>query len=354
MNVLMIGINHKTAPIEIRERLYLKEVERGILLSELKSDPSIVEAIVLSTCNRTEVYVNTVIENSAGFLIDALLKLKNLPHDSEFRQHLYTYSGQEAIGHLLRVASGLDSLVLGEKQILGQVKSAIELSRRKNMMGKYFNILSDVAVRAGKKAQNETEIGFGGASVSWAAVATAQKELGTLKDKSVLIIGAGKMGNLAASHVKNKGTGHIYVINRSKQKADVLAEKFGGTAVSFWEIKEVLSSVDICICSAGAPHYLVEKELVEQVMSARADKKLVCVDISIPRNIDPAVASLHNVSLITIDDLDVVVEKNIEKRHLAIDQVEHIIARKIEEFYSKIHRNRAVEEFGFRTFVGIK
>jgi glutamyl-tRNA reductase len=347
MRLTVIGLSHKTASIEIRERFFFKEEEREILLNELKGDPCVMEALILSTCNRTEIYAHTLSSGVSDSLIDRLFQIKKIPQDTRLTNHFYFYEGREAMEHLLRVSSGLDSIVLGEQQILGQVKSAVEFSRRKGMLGKYFNILMDTAVRTGKKAQNETPISSGGASVSWAAVAAAQKELGTLRDKSVLIIGAGKMGGIAAGYLQNKGTGHIYLMNRSREKAQLLAREFAGTAVSFLDLEDVLGRVDVCICSAGAPHYLLEKDLVEKVVSVRQGRRLVCVDISIPRNIDPRVEDIDGVSLITIDDLGRVVARNVEKRHAAISQVEAIIAKKIAEFNTKITKNKAVESTGF-------
>ena len=349
MNIFTIGISHKTAPIDIREKFYLTEAERELLISILRSEPSVAEVLILSTCNRTEIYANVILQDALESILRLLFKIKKLSFTDNLKKYFYRYNGQAAVEHLLRVSAGLDSIVLGEKQILGQVKRAIEFSRERNMMGKSFNVLADLAVRTGKKAQSETQIGFGGVSVSWSAVTVAQKRLGTLQEKSVLIIGAGKMGHLAASHLKNKKIGHLYVMNRSIEKAEDLADKFGGTPVSFWDIKNILQEVDVCICSVGAPHYIVEKDYVESAMAGRQDKELLCIDISIPRNIDPEVSSISGVSLITIDDLGNVVAENMEKRYSALSQVESIIAGKIEEYNRKISKIKAYEETGFFT-----
>ena len=346
MNIFVSGISHKTAPIDIREKFYLNETERKLLLSTLRSDPAVVEAIVLSTCNRTEIYANVLSEHASAILLKALFKIKNIPFTSSLEKYFYELYEEDAIRHFLRVCAGLESIVFGERQVLGQVKSAVELSRMRGMLGKYFNVLSGLAIRTGKKAQNESQISYGGVSISWAAVTMAKRMLGSFRNKSFLIIGAGKMGHLAAGHLKNRGAGHIYVMNRSKEKAELLAEKFGGTPVSFWDIKEILSEVDVCFCSAGAPHYLIEKDLLEKVMSTRQERKLLCVDISIPRNIEPSVSSLNNVSLITIDDLGDVVAQNMEKRYSALSQVENIIQGKIEQFKSKVSRIQACEQSG--------
>lgn len=349
MYLTAIGISHKTALIDIREKFYLDEIRRRLLLSELKSDPAVIEAIVLSTCNRTEIYAHTIVPDARGILLQALFKAKSIPFSpfpSEQTSHFYERKDSEAVCHLLRVASGLESVVLGENQILGQVKAAIDLAREEGMLSHAFNILAAAAIRTGKKAQHETAIGRGGVSVSWAAVTTAQRLLVTLKGREVLIIGAGKMAGLAANHFQNKETGQIYVMNRSQDNADALVEKFGGTRVSFWDMKEVLRRVDVCICSAGAPHYLVEKDVVEKAMASRPGKRLVCVDISIPRNIEPAVAQVPLVSLITVDDLGDIVTETVQRRCGAISRVDSIIHQKTEEFYCKIARNRAVEASG--------
>ncbi len=345
MNMLMIGVNHKTAPIEVREKFYLKAVERELLLSDLKNNPSVVEALVISTCNRTEIYAH-MIESNPEALLQIFFKIKNLPLEDSLKTYFYIYSNENAVNHLLRVASGLDSLILGEKQILGQIKEAAELSRKKGMMSKQFNILTNMAVRAGKKARSETSIDCGGSSISWAAVVTAQDALGTLEGKSVLIIGAGKMGHLAVSHLKEKGASQIYVTNRTHENAIALAEEFGGTAVSFWDLKEVLSTVDVCICSASAPHYIIEKDLIQEIMAQRGNRKLVLIDISMPRNINPAISGIENVSLMAIDDLSKVVEDNVRKRQAAVEAVEKIIERKICEFSQKLVKNHQVELSG--------
>ena|SRR3989338_7063279 len=346
MNIVMVGISHKTAPIDIRERFYLTETERELLLSTCRSDPSIAEVLVLSTCNRTEIYAHALDGGDASALLSHLFSLKKLKPTSEFNRFFYIYKDTEAVNQLFHVASGLDSIVLGEKQILGQLKSAVELSRRRGALGKCFNVLAGIAIRTGKKAQSETQISSGGASISWAAVTMAHRRLGTFQDKSFLIIGAGKMGYLAANQLCNRGAGQIYVMNRSLENARALADKFGGIPVSFWDIKEVLQKVDVCICSVGAPHYILEKETLEKIMPIRRKTGLLCVDISIPRNIEPSVTEVENVSLITIDDLGDVVAENMEKRYSALNQVEAIIAQKIVQYNRKISKIRTHEETG--------
>ena len=346
MHITAIGISHKTAPIDIREKFYLDETRRRLLLSELKNNPAVVEAIVLSTCNRTEIYAHTIVPDAEGILLQTLFKVKSIPFSEELVKYFYACKDRDAVSHLLRVASGLESVVLGENQVLGQVKTAVDSAREEGMLGKTFNILSAAAIRTGKKARHETAVGSGGVSVSWAAVNAAQRLAGTLKGRSVLIIGAGKMANLAANQLANKALGELYIMNRSQDNAEGLAEKFGGVSVSFWDMKEILSRVDVCICSSAAPHYLVEKDVVQKIMAGRPRKPLVCVDIAIPRNIDPAVGQVAGVSLITVDDLGDIVAETVERRSGALSQIDGIINQKVDEFYGKIARSGEVKAAG--------
>jgi glutamyl-tRNA reductase len=335
----IIGISHKTAPIEIREKFYLNTTQQDLLLSELKSNPAVSEAFVLSTCNRTEVYIKRVDQSSSmDFVIPLLARIKKLSLDADYTKYLYAYSDAEAVEHLMRVATGLDSLVLGEKQILGQVKTSIERARALTMLSKYFNLLTNSAIRAGKKAQSETDISCGGSSVSWAAINMAEQVLGTLQDKSILIIGAGKMGELALAQIHDKGASKIYLMNRTGEKAEALAQKFSGIPVSFMDTKEVLADADICICSAGAPHYILDKNMLVPIMAQREGRQLLLMDISMPRNIDPLTGTIPGVTLFTIDDLDKVVGENMRKRRAAVSQVETIIMQKITEFHQKLKK----------------
>ena len=344
----VIGINHTTAPIEIREKFYLNPLQQDLLLSELKANAGVAEAFVLSTCNRIEVYLKSVDElSSMDFVISLICKIKKMNPDGSYHQHFYTYSGMDAVEHLIRVSTGVDSLVLGEKQILGQVKSAVERARSLAMLSKYFNILTNIAIRAGKKSQTETDISCGGSSVSWAAINMAEENLQTLEEKSILVIGAGKMGELALAQLHTKGAGKIYLMNRTGEKAEALAQKFSGIPVSFMDIKDTLIDVDICICSAGAPHYILDKGMVEAVMAKRDHRKILFMDISMPRNIDPQTATVPGVTLFTIDDLDKVVGENMKRRRAAVSQVEAIIRQKTVEFQEKWDRvkNRSDSDF---------
>jgi len=344
MKILAVGINHKTSPIETREKFFLAPLERELLLSEFKNYPSVISTIILSTCNRCEIYVNVDDDCQPQEILSKLFLLKHQPQTPEFNKLFYVLEGQKAVEHLLRVACGLDSLILGEKQIIGQIKEAIELSRQNLMMDKTFNILTNFVLETGKKARRETQIDFGGSSVSWASVCMAQDILGSLQDKTVLILGSGKMGRLAVEQLKNKGVKKIYIMNRTMEKAQELAGQNGGIAVPFWEMPDILPQVDVCICSSSCPHYLIDRDLVEKTMQVKNGQKLVFIDISMPRNIDPKVAEVKDVCLVTVDDLDRVVQDNIQKRLGAAEQVERIVSNKVQEYHNVINKIHLIEQ----------
>jgi glutamyl-tRNA reductase len=343
MKILVVGINHKTSTIESREKFFLTTTERELLLSAFKNEPSVFASIILSTCNRCEIYASVGDDFQPHEILKKLFSLKHQSQTHDLQKLFYVLEGREALLHLLRVACGLDSLILGEKQILGQIKEAVLLSRQNAMMDRTFNILTNVVLETAKKARRETRIDFGGSSVSWASVMMAQNVLGSLDGKTVLILGSGKMGGLAVKQLLNKGVKKIYIMSRTVEKAQELAKDRGGTAVPFWEMKEILPQVDVCICSASCTHYLIDRDLIENTMQARNGQKLVCIDISVPRNIDPRVAEVPDVFLVTVDDLDRVVQDNIQKRLSAAQQVEEIILNKVHEFYQVMDKIRLIE-----------
>ena len=338
--MFIVGLSHKTAPIGVREKFYLNPLQQDLLLSELKNHPLITESFVLSTCNRIEVYLNrTGSSVKSSFVISLIAKIKKINLDFDVTPYIYTYEKAQALDHLLRVACGLESLVLGEKQILGQVKHSVERARQSGTLSRYFNILTNLAVRAGKKVRHETLIGHGGSSISWAAIEMAEKVAGNLRDKSVLVIGVGKMGEIALNHLHDLGVKKIFLMNRTGEKAENLATRYNGAAASFWNIKEILSEVDVCFCAVGAPHYVLDKEKIAGIMEIRHGRKLVLIDISMPRNIDPEVKTLgKEVHLSSIDDLHEVVDNSMKTRESALEEVEGIIHQKISEFNDKISK----------------
>lgn len=335
----MVGVSHKTAPIDIRENFFLNPTRQDLLLAELKSNPKVVEAFVLCTCNRTEIYAHLIDGPiSSEFFIDILSKVKKTKLPLNSNKYFYKHCSEEAIRHLFKVVSGLDSLVLGEKQILGQVKDSVLRAKESGIFSKYFNILSNLALRTGKKAHTETDISYGGLSVSWAAIVKAEQLLGDLNTREVLMIGAGKMSKLAVGQISNKGFKRLYLMNRTPEHAKQLAERFMGEVVSFCDIKETLARVDLLLCSSSAPHYILDPETVKKVMAARKNRELILIDISMPRNIDPKVADIPNVQLFHIDDLDSVVNETLVRRESSVKAVEKIIDDKIQNYYSRLKR----------------
>jgi len=337
MPFLLAGVNHKSCPLDIREKFFLQPAEKDTLLAELKSDPRVLAAIILSTCNRTEIYLDLIDADPSGVL-NTFFRIKHIPSYQGMEQYFYTLHDEDAVRHLFRVVSGMDSLILGEKQILGQVKGTVACSQEKRMMNRAFNLLSNMAIETGKKVRRETSIDFGGSSVSWAAVVKAEEILGTLEGKNVLLMGSGKMGALASQQLQNKKLANIFVMNRTQEKAEELAAQCGGTAVSFWQIRDVFESIDVCICSTGAPHYLADRSLVEEVMALRPERPMAIIDIAVPRNIDPQVAGVEGVSLLTVDELAQTLEDTMNKRKNAVELAERIIAAKVAEFYKALDK----------------
>ncbi len=342
MKILALGINHKTSPIAMREKFCLTTVEKELLIAQLKNEPSVISAIILSTCNRCEIYVNVVDDCHESVVLNHLFNIKHLSQDANLLNMFYCKEGTDAVDHFLQVACGLDSLILGEKQILGQIKDAVNLSREKGMMDRVLNILTNFVLETGKKARQDTQIDFGGVSVSAAAVSTAQKLLGSLEDKSILVVGSGKMGCMALNYLHQRKAKHIYLMNRTPEKAAAVAAEVKAEFVPFWNMKEVLTQVDVCICSSGAPHYVITKDLVANVVSERKNP-LMLIDISMPRNIEPTVADVDGVTLISLDDLDKMIEKTIQKRQDAVADVEALVIRKREEFYKAILKGGSYE-----------
>lgn len=340
MTFLSFGLNHKTASIDIRERFYLSTTEQDLFLSELRQVPGVLGAMVVSTCNRTEAYIHASQEVNVRDIYHVLLSLKDEADTGQYPSVFYTLRGDSALEHYMKVACGVDSLVLGEQQVLGQVKEAVERSRKRQMMTSYLNIISSVAIRCGKLARSTTDIGYGGTSVSWAAVNLAQNHLGSLSEATVLVLGTGQMGEVAVRHLHNRSVKNLLVMNRTRERGVAVAEKYGAKAMSFLQLQEALKQVDVVICAVGAPHYVLDCEILSEVISARAGRPLLLVDISMPRNVDPEVASFPGVSLFSIDDLDSAVVESMEKRQAALPDVCQLIDRKMTEFYHKLKRDK--------------
>ena len=315
MNIIVVGLSHKTAPIEIRERLALPESRQGEALSRLCSYPGIREGILLSTCNRVEVYA-VVEQLESGyarvqeFLADTHLSLSS----EQLTPHLYWYADDHAIGHLFRVAASLDSMIVGESQILGQLKDAFEVALAHKRSGVILNKVVKKAISVAKRVRTETKIAETAVSVSYAAVELAKKIFSNLGEKTVLLVGAGEMGKLAARHLIANGVQRVMITTRDSHSAIDLAKRFNGVPIPFDEFRSELAAADIVLCSTGASHYLIRTEDIQKAVRQRMNRPIFLIDISVPRNIEPSVKDVDNAFLFDIDDLEMRVEQNREER----------------------------------------
>ncbi|RDU36285.1 glutamyl-tRNA reductase [Neobacillus piezotolerans] len=332
MHILVAGINYKTAPVEIRERLTFKQDELREAARTLKGKKAILENVILSTCNRTEIYAVVDQVHTGRYYIKEFLSEWFGLEQSEFSPFLFIYEGDGAIEHLFNVACGLNSMILGETQILGQVRSSFFLSQEEEATGTVFNHLFKQAITVAKRGHAETEIGANAVSVSYAAVELAKKIFGSLEDKHVLIFGAGKMGELAAQNLHGNGVGSVTVINRTFEKAQQLAGRFGGRAKLLSELQCSLVEADIVISSTGSDNFVITKETMEQVEKLRKGKPLFMVDIAVPRDLDPRISDLQNVFLYDIDDLEGIVESNLQERKKAAAVIMMMIEKEIVDF----------------------
>jgi glutamyl-tRNA reductase len=332
VHVVVIGINYKTAPVEIREKLTFGEPELADAMKRLQQQKSILENVIVSTCNRTEIYAVVDQLHTGRYYIKAFLADWFHIDIDMLAPYLNVLENEAAVEHLFRVASGLDSMILGETQILGQVKTSYLLAQEAGTVGTIFNHLFKQAVTFAKRAHSETEIGANAVSVSYAAVELAKKIFGNLSSKHVLIIGAGKMGELAAQNLYGSGVKKVTVVNRTLEKAEQLAKKFAGTAKSLCELSCALLEADIVISSTGAKDYIITKEMMAPVERMRKGRPLFMVDIAVPRDLDPAIAELESIFLYDIDDLEGIVQANLAEREKAARQIENMIGTELVAF----------------------
>jgi len=332
MHTIVVGLNYKTAPVEIREKLSFIESELPQAMEALQKQKSILENVIVSTCNRTEIYaVVDQLHTGRHFVKQFLANWFDLPVET-FSSYLKIRKEDEAVEHLFKVTAGIDSMVLGETQILGQVKKSFLSGQEIGTTGTVYNQLFKQAVIFAKRAHNETAIGENAVSVSYAAVELAKKIFGSLQRKHVAILGAGKMGELAIENLYGSGVGKVTVINRTFEKAESLAAKFHGEAKSMKELQCSLLEADILITSTGATDYVIDYELMQFVERLRKGKPLFMVDIAVPRDIDPRVGDLPNVFLYDIDDLQGIVEANLAERERAAADITNMIGEEVVQF----------------------
>jgi len=336
MKLLVTGVSHKTAPVEIRESLAFPDPALPEALQSLKSGGEISEACILSTCNRVEITVTTEDAADPQSLVDRFLQQSRRVAPAAIDPYLYRHQGQHAIHHLFRVASSLDSMVVGEPQILGQLKNAYAVAKAQGMLCGWLEGLLTRAFSVAKRVRSETGVGQMAVSVSYAAVELARKIFGSLDNRTVMIVGAGKMSELAARHLRRSGAAHVFVTNRTAERAAEMARLFQGTPVEYSRFLTMLPEVDILIASSGAPHYILHKEEMRRVIGARRNRPMFLIDIAVPRNIEPAIHDLDNVFLYDIDDLQEVVNANLRERLKEAGRAEQIVAQEVERMMAHL------------------
>jgi glutamyl-tRNA reductase len=338
MQLAIVGVSHKTAPVEVRERLAFNTDVLRSALAALVGRQDVREAMILSTCNRVEVMAESPDDR---MIREFLCDFHQITHDS-VSKHLYTLKNAEAIRHVFRVAASLDSMMVGEPQILGQVKEAYRIATDAGTVGMHLNALMNRAFAVAKKVRNETGISQSAVSISFAAVELARKIFGDLTGKTVMIIGASKMGELAAKHLKRNGVSSVLVTNRTFEHAVELAKVFEGAAVPFEHFTDHMVGADIVISSTGAPHFIISRTLAEQVIHRRKNKPVFFIDIAVPRDIDPAVNEIDNAFLYDIDDLQQVIDANLKERMKEASRAEQIVDSEVAAFCLKIRSREVV------------
>ena len=333
MHIVIVGLSHKTAPVEIRERLAFAPTAMERPLQQLLALPPVAEGLIVSTCNRVELCAATKEPEAAMTALRRFLATYHEVDLDEIDDHLYDYQGEDAIRHLFRVASSLDSMVLGEPQILGQIKTAYGYAAEFKTAGLILNRFLHKAFSVAKRVRTETAIASNAVSVSFAAVELARKIFDRLDDKTVMIIGAGEMCELAARHFVTNGVSKVLVTNRTFERAEKLAAEFQGKAVPFEYFVEHLTEADIVLTSTGAPNFILGQRQMEEALKRRKNRPMFLIDIAVPRDIDPKINDLDNAYLYDVDDLQGVVQANLKERKKEAGKAEAIVEQEIGQFY---------------------
>jgi glutamyl-tRNA reductase len=330
MRLCVVGLSHRTAPVEVRERVAFSEEALPQALKQAVTLPGVGEAMIVSTCNRVELYAGVEIPDAAEALGRFLIEQRALADG--LRAHLYNHDGEAALLHLFRVASSLDSMVLGEPQILGQVKEAFALANGEGTVGPLLGKALPRAFAVAKRVRSETDIARSSASIASAAVDLAQQIFGKLDGKQVLVVGAGKMGALSARHLQASGIKDLIVVNRTRARADALAAQLGGMSAPWEDLDALLARVDIVLCSTGASQPIITRARVEKVKKARRGRWLFFIDIAVPRDVETSVGQLDNVYLYDVDALEEVVARNRAGRAKEADQAESMVREEVRRF----------------------
>ena len=331
MNLLLVGVSHRTAPVELREKLDFSSGDVGAAVQELATRASVPECVVLSTCNRSETYVASGDPHqTTNDVIDFLSEFHGVPRDV-FLPHLFTLEGRDAVAHLFRVAGGLDSVVVGEPQILGQVKDAFHAATERRCTGPLLGRLFASSFAVGKRVRTETAIGAGAVSVSYEAVSIARKIFERLEGRRVLVVGAGDISSLTAQHLRTQGVGEILITSRTAAHADALADSVQGRSVPWNTLATALASADIVITATGAQRPIITRAQVESVIGRRRDP-LYIIDIAVPRDVEASVGDIEQVFLYNIDDLQKFVQKNLSDRTAEVERAEGIVSDEVARF----------------------
>jgi glutamyl-tRNA reductase len=336
MKLLLTGLNHRTAPVEVRERIAFEEHALPAALASLRRCPGLLEGMILSTCNRVEIAATVDDNTDAEGAVETFLAESRAVERAWVVPYLYRFDGSDAIRHLFRVASSLDSMVVGEPQILGQLKSAYALAKEHGALSGFLDLVMTRAFNVAKRVRSETDIGESAVSISYAAVELAREIFGSLSGKRVLVIGAGKMAESALRHFRRAGVSEILIANRTRERAQPLADEFNGRVIEYASFFDSLPDVDILLTSSGAPHYIVTREQMRSVIGRRRNRPMFLIDIAVPRNIEPDVNKLDNVFLYDIDDLDKTVQSNIEGRNETAVEAEAIVREEVERMMQRL------------------
>ncbi len=334
MSIVLVGINHKSAPVEVRERLAFTEDACATALRTLVDGEVVREGLIVSTCNRVEILTETASErvNETIERVNQFLGASDTLPRSFFQEYLYQHTDDQAVRHLFRVTSSLDSMVVGEPQVLGQVRRAYSIALEAGTAGRILNRLVHHAFRVAKRVRTETGIGANAVSISYMAVELGKKIFDSLAGRTALLIGAGEMAELSARHLVNAGVTRMLLANRTEGRAERLAKELGGEPVSFAELSDYLAEADIVICSTAADQYVITEQMAREALSKRRNRPSFFIDISVPRNIDPAVGKIANVFVFDIDDLESVISSNIREREREAERAELIVESEIMQF----------------------
>jgi glutamyl-tRNA reductase len=334
MSLVLVGVNHHSAPVEVRERLAFTEDACSNGLRTLVDGEVVREGLIVSTCNRVEVLTETANErlNETIERVNQFLSGSDTLPRSFFAAHLYQHTDDEAIRHLFRVTSSLDSMVIGEPQVLGQVRRAYSIALEAGTAGRILNRLIHHAFRVAKRVRSETGIGANAVSISYMAVELGKKIFDTLQGRTALLIGAGEMAELSARHLRNAGVTRLLLANRTEDRAERVASELGGQAIGFDQLSDYLAQADIIICSTAADQYVITEPMAREALSRRRNRPSFFIDISVPRNIDPAVGKIANVFVFDIDDLESVISSNIREREREAERAELIVESEIMQF----------------------